>query len=597
VSGERRCAPPATLPGRIAALVARSFSILIASIRIDHIDPAATAAETTTENGGSSMSATERGRRIRVERIGTGAGRYALISLAKVAPLLVLSMLLSAGSPHHSLGAERTAPLRTVPGLSQKPNIVVITTDDQTLADFSKRTMPRTYRAFVPGGTTFANAIVASPSCCPSRAAYLSGQYPHNNGVYSNKPGYARLRGKANVLPTWLSRAGYRTAHVGKFLNHYSSHGAGLAPAPGWSEWFTLSTPDYYDYRVSANGVPREYGTRSREYVTRVLQRHALRFLRRGLDAAEPLYLQLDQIAPHAENGSTGGRCDETAVPDRRDRMRFRRIDLPQVNLPRGKRSFNEADVSDKSAFMRRQPRLGHSKVRQIRNSYRCRLASLVAVDRGVQQIVRLLKRKHQLDETVMVFTSDNGYFSGEHRIDDNKGLPYEEALRVPLLIRLPPGKEYVRGGRSSTPVSNIDLAPTILQLAGARPCARKHACRVLDGRSLLPLMSRHRPAWASDRYLLAEQMKGPLCRPWGTAWNGVRTWIEYNPVGSGCRTVSETYDLRRDPMELENLLRVDRSRPLTDDERFLRGRLHSLRRCAGIAGRDPKPSSGNFCG
>ncbi|MCI0634331.1 MAG: sulfatase-like hydrolase/transferase, partial [Actinobacteria bacterium] len=154
--------------------------------------------------------------------------------------------------------AAATGPL--APGAAKdgkRPNIVVVVTDDQTLASLSAATMPSTVALIGGGGTEFTNAVVTTPLCCPSRASMLTGQYAHNHGTLGNTPGYQALRQKANTLPVWLRRAGYVTAHVGKYLNRYkASVEHPTEVAPGWDEWHTVIDPAgkfvrYYDYRLS----------------------------------------------------------------------------------------------------------------------------------------------------------------------------------------------------------------------------------------------------------------------------------------------------------------------------------------------------------
>ena len=156
---------------------------------------------------------------------------------------------------------------------TKQPNIVVITTDDQTLASLSAATMPNTLESIGAGGTEFTNAVVTTPLCCPSRATLLTGQYAHNHRTLANNPGYEDLRDKRNTLPVWLHRAGYVTAHVGKYLNGYKA--AADRPrdvAPGWDQWHTVLDPRkyvrYYGYKLAVTGELTRVGSKPRDYIT-----------------------------------------------------------------------------------------------------------------------------------------------------------------------------------------------------------------------------------------------------------------------------------------------------------------------------------------
>jgi N-acetylglucosamine-6-sulfatase len=487
-------------------------------------------------------------------------------------------------------------------GPAKPPNIVVIRTDDQTLSAFRHAFMPKTTRFLVDRGTTFTNFELSSPQCCPSRAAYLTGQYGHNNGVLSNSDAYGSLISPANVLPVWLQRAGYFTAHLGKWMNGYGQEvGDWRAVAPGWDQWFTAKSLRYYNYNLSVNGRTLHEGARPRDYITRVLNRRALSLIRRHANASKPMYLQFDERAPHDQaHGQGPPYCHRgVAVPAPGDIHRYR--DLP---LPRGP-SFNEADVSDKPSFVRDQPRLGHDDVKEIKREYRCAAGSLREVDRGVARMVRATQREGAMDHTVFAFTSDNGLYFGEHRQLSGKVLPYEEAVHVPLVMRVPPAYRdgAARVAQVSELTSNIDLAPTILDLAGGSPCDAK-ACRVMDGRSLLGLLRGDASGYPNDRGLASEysgqEIKG-VCDYRAIHARG-QVYVDYRSVVSpatGECTASqqrELYDLEADPFELDNLYPAS---PQTGEfaiEQDLRARLAALEGCAGIAGRDAPQPGHPFC-
>jgi arylsulfatase A-like enzyme len=478
-----------------------------------------------------------------------------------------------------------------------QPNIVVVTTDDQPLSMMRGRYMPKTTKQIGERGTTFTNNVVTTPLCCPSRATLLTGQYAHNHAVLTNH--YELLEDKDNVLPVWLRQAGYRTAHVGKFLNAYEEAvGDRFQVAPGWDVWFTaVGATRYFDYEVSANGRGRHFGDGPRSHITRVLNRKAASLVRRVTATSQPLYLQLDHRAPHTETGTnSGGRCGARAVPeDPRDEQRVR--DEPLPDPP----SFNELDVSDKPSYIRDKALLSRGRIKKITKRYDCGLAALKSVDRGVKGIVQALKQTGELGNTVLIFTSDNGYYFGEHRIARDKTHPYEEGIRVPLLVRAPARFGGATGAKVDEPVANIDLAPTLLEVAGAGPCAVDDDCRTMDGRSMVPLL-RGADGWPSDRGLLVEYDGASSKGTSSCEYHGIRAegwmYVDHvripNPLTGVCEETEQTelYNLAVDPFQLHSLP-LQGSPVVTP----LRARLARLRDCAGIEGRDPAPADGlSYC-
>src|SRR5262245_207007 len=410
----------------------------------------------------------------------TMAGMKSLLGIVLAAALLLLSP-----PPAPAPAPAAAGPL----------NVLVIMTDDQTVDDM--RVLPKTRALLAAEGTTFSNSFVAYPLCCPSRSTFLTGQYAHNHGVLANggaNGGYQRLD-HSNTLPVWLQEAGYYTAHLGKYLNNYGVDSP-EAP-PGWSRWFGLidpSTYELYGYTVSDDGVPVTHGNRAADYQTDVLAEEAERILRSRAGESQPFFVTVAPIAPHLE------RIDGKQVAPRpapRYDDRFAAEPLPV------KPSFNEADVGDKPPHIRKLPALSAAKATRETAIYRARLASLLAVDDLVERLVKALADTGQLERTVIVFTSDNGFLLGEHRILDQKYYPYEESIRVPLIIR---GSGFPAGATAAQLVSNVDLAPTIITSTGAKPG------RVMDGRPLLPLALD--AAQGKDRTLLIEGVNAGTGKP-----------------------------------------------------------------------------------
>jgi arylsulfatase A-like enzyme len=450
-------------------------------------------------------------------------------------------------------------------------------TDDQTMADL--RVMPRTRALIGDRGVTFDRFFVTYSVCAPSRATYLSGQYAHNNEVMSLGPpdgGFGRFDGK-DSLPVWMRDAGYQTAHIGKYINGYGDDPRDATTPPGWDDWYGLvgqSTYRMWGYTLDHDGVDRTIGRRmggsAAQYQTNVLTRIATRVIRRHAGARQPLFLSVAYVAPHHERLGLVRRTGRLIRPAPRDaRWRLR----PE---PRGP-DFNERDVSDKPRYVRRLLPLGRRQIQQIDANIRDRQASLQAVDRGVAAIVGELRRTGQLRDTYIVFTSDNGFMTGQHRIAAGKLVPYDASTRVPLLIR---GPGVPAGAHSKAIAGNVNLAPTILALAGA------NAGLAQDGTSLVPLL-RH-PARRPRRAILLEsgglqEVQGVLAADGKPevqrllTFRGVRTnrWL-YVRYRNGDH---ELYDLASDPFELDNRARDPR---YADTERALDALTTRLASCRG---------------
>ncbi len=450
------------------------------------------------------------------------------------------------------------------------PNVVVITTDDQSNHSFRRSVMPRTFELIADRGTSFRTAIAAPPLCCPSRAGFLTGQYPHNNGVFSNEPGYPELVDPGQVLPAWLQDAGYRTGFVGKYLNGTIKALGGKA-APGWDTWFEVEDLSYRQATGFEDGEPLDLG---RSYTPAVLNEKAVEFIEE--EAGErPFFLWLAQTAPHARNDDDGTCEGKAPQPLAEDLRELRDEPFPRLA------SFDEADVSDKPREIAGSPPLTSAEKRTAVELYRCTAASLQEVDRGVEAIHEALEREEEADETVVLFHSDNGLFFGEHRIRSQKGQVYEPALRVPMAMTVP---RDVLGGRTERRVdhvvSNLDIAPTLLELTEVESCLSESGCREIDGRSLVELMRGGSPAWAGERGVLVEQGAN------GCRYAAIRTdeWL-YNEdleggPGDSCSLVeTELYDMVRDPDQLENVSGSARA------EAGLAERLAALRDCAGLEG------------
>jgi N-acetylglucosamine-6-sulfatase len=458
-----------------------------------------------------------------------------------------------------------------------RPNVVVVMTDDQRADDLS--VMHKTRRLLKRRGTTFTNSFVTYSLCCPSRVTLLTGQYAHNHGVGDNDPphgGYPAFLRKVNAkhtLPVYLHQAGYRTGLVGKLMNSYGVAHPRQIPR-GWDYWqaLTMGTDHWmYGYTLNANGRLNTHDGRPSDYQTDVLSRRADRFVRRSSHGRRPFFLLLATGAPHEEP------VFFDASPHRNPRPAPRDLNRYQHKRPPHPPSFNERLIRDKPPFLH-PPRLTSKEKRSLIRLYRSRLESLLAVDDAVKRLARTLRRTGELRNTVIIFTSDNGYLLGEHR-EHGKELPYEESMRVPLIIR---GPGFPHGARRSQLAANVDLAPTIVDVAHA-PGRRR-----MDGTSLVNLA--RNPAHGRRRDILFERSRSE-----GRAFTSVRTarYVLTRYAGAkNPRAGSELYDLRRDPYELSN--RAD-SDAYARVRKSLLPRLRALRdckrgACRAVRGGEPAP-------
>ncbi|MEA2564189.1 MAG: hypothetical protein QOH06_5693 [Acidobacteriota bacterium] len=417
-----------------------------------------------------------------------------------------------------------------------RPNLIIILTDDQDLSSLAY--MPKTLELLGAQGMTFRNYFVPLSLCCPSRATLLTGLYAHNHKVYTNFPpdgGFERFAAQGHeekTLATALHDAGYRTALIGKYLNGYPKKDDPTHIPPGWDEWVSPvkgSPYGSYHYTVNDNGKLVKHGNKTEDYMTDMLSKKAVDFVRRT--GGQPFFLYLATYGPH-----------KPATPARRHFALF-----PGLQAPRTP-SFNEVTVSDKPARIRKLKRLKPERIAVIDALYRKQVLSLQAIDEAVAALIETLRETGQLDNTFIVFTSDNGFHLGQHRLEPGKYTAYEPDVHVPLLVR---GPGVPKGVEVTALISSVDLVPTFAELAGA-PLPSEP-----DGRSLMQFLQGQAPTTWRQAVLL-EQFKYPVSPPDddavsdNPAHRGLRTdSIKYVEYGTGER---EVYDLRNDPDELLNL-------------------------------------------
>ncbi|HEX2162131.1 MAG TPA: sulfatase [Thermoleophilaceae bacterium] len=446
-----------------------------------------------------------------------------------------------------------------------KPNIVFIMTDDQT----DESTAVQRNVGLIKGdGTTFTETIASYPLCCPSRATYLSGQYSHNHGVIHNAGpfgGYIRFD-NSNALPLWLQQAGYRTMHVGRYLNGYGVQNPNIAEVPpGWNDWVSGVGEQVFNYerwQTNENGqiFNRPGPDHPNEHQTDFYGRRAAELIDQAAPSAQPFYLSLTFPAPHS--GFPLEPDDPpflpTPYPAPRHRNAFAGTPLPRPP------NFDEADVSRKPQIVSDRPRLSPEWVAAIQENYQQELESLLSVDDAVGAVLNALQRSGELDDTLLIYTSDNGFFHGEHRLPSEKILPYDEAARIPLIMR---GPGVPRGVELDNLVSNIDWAPTIVDAADAR------AGRLMDGTSLFETIDD--PRRLPGREIVLENGTGANGIPMFRALRNERyLWIEHKFSGE-----YELYDLVKDPYQLRNLEDLD---SYAEIRAALAKRLRRLQRCRG---------------
>lgn len=454
--------------------------------------------------------------------------------------------------------------VKGVPAAADAPNLLVVMVDDQPVSAHDRKALPAIHDFFADAGTTFDQAITAPPLCCPSRAGFLTGRYTHNHGVVENTVGYRSLKGKDRTFPVALQAADYRTAMIGKFLNGYEPD-AGAQPAPGFDRWYAIhGYADYFDFQVSDNGeLKRDPG-----YATESLTSQAIRFTRQASADEQPFFLWLSYNAPHTINGGYKKPCNgKRAQPaGAAAYARFANERLPRPT------SFNNPNVAERPSLQGTDP-VGFKKLRSITGAWRCARASLAGVDEQFARLIADLRESGELETTLVVYLSDNGYYYGEHRLTADKRLPLEPALRIPMAIRA--GTQVASDAgprRTDALVSQVDLAPTLLDYAGVDPCPGAAACQPMDGRSLKPLLTGDAADWPANRAI-------PMTLDDGWTYEALRTPTHlYMEIASSRKQTfssprPELYDLRRDPDQLHNLAG---QRAASAIERTLRQRLRS---------------------
>ncbi|HET9104932.1 MAG TPA: sulfatase [Solirubrobacteraceae bacterium] len=463
--------------------------------------------------------------------------------------------------------AGAASPLRPTPPAA-RPNIVFVLTDD--LSFNLLRFMPHV-QALAHRGMSFRNYYVSDSLCCPSRASIFTGSFPHNTGVFTNVGADGGMtvfhnRGEeAQSFNVALQKAGYSTAMMGKYLNGYLE-GVGRSGVsntyvpPGWNEWDVagFGYPEY-DYPLNINGVVHHFGHRRHAYLTDVLARRGAAFVDRSAAAHNPFFLELATFAPHSP-----------FTPAHRDARRFPGLRAPEPP------SFDTLPANPPS-WLAGHPPLTLHQIDHINRAYRLRARSVLAVDDLIARIEARLQVDGLMRNTYFVFSSDNGYHTGEHRLGPGKLTAFDTDIRVPLIVA---GPGIRRGTVTNAMAQNIDLARTFTDVGGA-------TLDTGDGHSLAPvLFGQPRPSWRNAALI---EHHGPdldshdpdrqgVLSGNPTTYEAMRTYhYLYVEYANGER---EFYDLRADPFELDNIAAT-----LTPNQQLqLHDSLSRLENCQGAS-------------
>ncbi len=483
---------------------------------------------------------------------------------------------------------------------AKKPNVVFILTDDLDLNSYlDPSRFPKVNALLTQKGMTFSNFFVTDSLCCPSRSSILRGQYVHEHDVLGNRPpsgGYEKFHANGDeksTVATWMHDSGYRTGLLGKYLNGYPDTVAPTFVPPGWDEWDSPTSGgnpySEYNYRLNENGELVRYGSSPQDYLVDVLSRKSSEFIQQK--SAKPFFLYVAPYVPH-----------QPATPAPRYADAF-----PGVQAPRTP-SFNEADMSAEPQWLQNRPLLDDQQIATIDQLYRKRLQSMLGVEDLVENVVDTLQKTGQLDNTYIVFGSDNGFHLGQHRLPPGKMTAFEEDIHVPLIVR---GPDVPEGKKVDDLAMNIDLAPTFADLGGAKTPS------FVNGRSLTSEIHGKKPD-SERKAVLVEHYAESGRRPrrqnagaasaqdpdndtsppnTGTPATGPQAPAvrrgQFQPLGlpeyAALRTDRYTYveyvtgerqlyDLRTDPDELHNIVTTADPKLVQD----LAKQLAALRNCKG---------------
>jgi N-acetylglucosamine-6-sulfatase len=517
-------------------------------------------------------------RRVELQSIVSGMPTRGRSRRLRRALILAFGLLSAVVIAHWGYGPGGTA---STASAVQRPNIVFVLTDDLDWSLVTAQYMPHVID-LERRGESFDHYIVSDSLCCPSRSSIFTGLFPHDSGVYTNTGAdggyYAFTHHKPNLetrtFAAATQQAGYLNSMMGKYLNGYGEPAMTTRIPPGWSDWHVAGNayPEF-NYDLNENGAVVHYGPgppparNAANYLTDVLAVRATAFIDRAATAHRPFLMEVGTFAPH-----------RPYTPAPRNRH-----DLPGLKAPRDA-SFNAANVNPPDWLGKRR-KLTRGQVAKIDGEYRRRAQAVEAVDRLLGLVEARLSARGLANNTYIVFSSDNGYHMGQHRLLPGKETAFDTDIRVPLIIA---GPGVPAGKVVSQVVQNVDLYPTFLQLAGRKPPAS------VDGHSLVPLLhpgarvmwptaaliEHHGPSDVSDPDFENGELGGNPS-PYeairisnGQLGNAV--YVEYARTGK-----REYYDIDKDPYERDNIYKL-----LSPGKRArLHAMLLGLERCHGAAG------------
>ncbi|KAF1747600.1 hypothetical protein GCK72_024065 [Caenorhabditis remanei] len=347
-------------------------------------------------------------------------------------------------------------------------NVILILTDDQDIELGSMNFMPKTTQIMKERGTEFTSGYVTTPICCPSRSTILTGLYVHNHHVHTNNQNCTGIEWRKvhekKSIGVYMQEAGYRTAYLGKYLNEYD----GSYIPPGWDEWHAIvKNSKFYNYTMNSNGEREKFGSDyEKDYFTDLVTNRSLKFIEKHIKtrAWQPFALIISYPAPHGP---------EDPAPQ------FAHMFENELSHRTG--SWNFAPNPDKQWLLQRTGKMNDVHITFTDLLHRRRLQTLQSVDDGIARLFNLLRELNQLWNTFAIYTSDHGYHLGQFGLLKGKNMPYEFDIRVPFFMR---GPGIPRNVSFKEMVTNVDIAPTMLNIAGVAKPAR------MNGRSLLELVS-----------------------------------------------------------------------------------------------------------